>query len=1474
MTIRFRTAPRVALATFVVGLGLLASRTTMAEDAACRSTNPVDWPAASKPYFMIIVDTSGSMLSCTSDASNYVFTGSNGSKSCPSTAPKNSCGLEPTRLNDAKCALQNTINAFGGQVNFGLAVFANRLSGCNAGAACGDSCTTSNGNCLPNFDAGVNAYGEYYKGAGCEINPAPGADDSCGNTPSCAGAGPGAPNFAKGTWDNGGNILVPLPQDPTWGATKPASNVPEILKYFDGQCGDSKEIFAIGGTPIAGALKSVQQYLKGGWNAAWGGSNYCSSGFAYGAGLATPLDVQDRPCRSVNVLLVTDGDQSGCPGTPKDVAAELLAGVKVGSNTFPVRTSVIGFAGASTSKIQEIATAGGGKALTANNETELAVALSDIIAGAIPAEVCDNQDNNCNGCTDEGSKVYCNRGRTATATPTQASQCCSWTTAAQRTACLTAHAATVTAANPKGDTFKLPCFNPAAPVAGFSVEKSWLCADPGELCDELDNNCDATPVTTEAAFGTNQVDEGFNKCANKKGDTKLYCPATEVCDGIDQDCDSIPDNQPNGSTPYGICPNQCASQPETCNGCDEDCDGIADNGITAGTCGPPVDPAINPNCGGVLACAPPSNVGVNGCKAGGPGNFFSCTFPNKKAETCNGQDDDCDGIIDNLASAVEDCTPPGLENLNYGPSSRCKKGKKSGCNGSCIGFVGPGTEVCNGLDDDCDGSVDEAVPGLGLTCGIATPPCKQGVTACVNGAILCTGSTPPSPEICDGIDNNCNGSVDEPAALIDAPAAGDGGCWTEPTSSCPTACTYVGADPTKGASWCPPAGASCKDNGGLTQPCFAGVLACKEGAWKCGGGKKPAPEVCDGVDNDCNGTTDTDAAGVGISCGLSTDNTKPWFPGWPAGSTCTSGIVVCKDGVNACVGANGQPTVGPAAEICDGLDNDCDGETDEGIAASDTVCAALYDTAAYPGDRSLGACRPGKQQCTPGANPGEAGFTCVDAVGPSPEVCDGIDNDCDGQVDEVGPAPDGITGTANPNDSTQVIGASCGENQGVCAEGKYECASGAFACPKGTGGKAVEVCDCLDNDCDGAVDEDGVDPASGAAIPICGVGKACAKVGGSCQCVAKCANGEFPCPVGTGLTCTSITKSGTDETLTNYCVGSATSCGGKDCAAETVKDAKGVVECAPAAGTTAPVCVCKGADTQCHAPCFGVAACPDGFACTNFGASAGTCVKNDCTNVPCPEGLLCNQGGCVTDPCLTKGCAANEVCRAVDSFKSAICVKSCADVVCDAGEACRDGICAPTGCPVEGCKAGEVCAGNQGSSGAAGANANANGCVPNKCGATTCGAFQVCDPLTGVCGNDPCEGVTCPSGQACVAGECAKATGGAGSSGKGGSGGTGAGAGGNGAGGSSAGGSANVGGASATGGAGTSNPDGGGLAPGARIGLASGGGGCSTSGEGTANGGLVLAGFLAALFGNRGRQRRPDERKKSGNRAGAKGGVQ
>jgi len=145
--------------------------------------------------------------------------------------------------------------------------------------------------------------------------------------------------------------------------------------------------------------------------------------------------------------------------------------------------------------------------------------------------------------------------------------------------------------------------------------------------------------------------------------------------------------------------------------------------------------------------------------------------------------------------------------------------------------------------------------------------------------------------------------------------------------------------------------------------------------------------------------------------------------------------------------------------------------------------------------------------------------------------------------------------------------------------------------------------------------------------------------------------------------------------------------------------------------------------------------------------------------------------------------------------------------------------------------------------------------VPSKCSTTKCGAFEVCDPLTGSCANDPCEGVKCPTGQSCNAGQCQKGTGG-----KGGAGGSGGGNTGGSAGSGQPGGNGQSGGASGgtIGGAGTSAANGGngnvttGTPDNAKIGLATGGGGCRVAeGEGKNDAALTLLGMIAAFVGSR-----------------------
>src|SRR5262245_7925174 len=113
-----------ALAASALAVGAFAKPAVAAEPAVCLSFVPSDWPAPAKPYFMLIVDTSGSMTTCTTPPTTTQI-------ECNSAAPGyklNSCGLNPSRMNDAKCALRQTIQAFSGEVNFGLLTYNGQLS--------------------------------------------------------------------------------------------------------------------------------------------------------------------------------------------------------------------------------------------------------------------------------------------------------------------------------------------------------------------------------------------------------------------------------------------------------------------------------------------------------------------------------------------------------------------------------------------------------------------------------------------------------------------------------------------------------------------------------------------------------------------------------------------------------------------------------------------------------------------------------------------------------------------------------------------------------------------------------------------------------------------------------------------------------------------------------------------------------------------------------------------------------------------------------------------------------------------------------------------------------------------------------------------------------------------------------------------------------------------------------------------------
>jgi MYXO-CTERM domain-containing protein len=1178
---------------------LLFAPSAGAEPAACLSPDPAAWPAPSKPYFMIAFDTSGSM-----DAT---------------INSNNSCGYPNDRLGHGRCAMLNTFKAYSGQANFGLASYARRMLNCS-GSTCFNGCTYQS---FPgNGTLGTDPI-QCPNGGGCGQEPV---------------------SMVSSEDRRGANILVPMLQDHYWMNPADATNVPALLSYVDNDCTGSVELFHDGCTPLNGILRDMYRYYSTGWTSPLGAP-------AFPSPLGT-LAQGERPCRSVNVILVTDGYET-CDNQADavDAAADLFAGFTKDGIPWKIKTYVIDF-GNLGAVVDPIAAAGGtGSAQSATNETQLSAALSNILAGAVSPESCDNADNNCNGCTDEGYTHYCDVGQT----------CCVWNNAAQRTTCLSTYTATITAANPQGDLTKLPCTT----VAQQIDPASWLCFDPKESCDNVDNNC------------LGGVDEGVLKCGSP-----AHCPMPETCNNLDDNC--------NGTVDEMAC-NGCIPSPEICDGCDNDCDGIADNGISPISCGL----ASPPNCIGTKSCKPPQAVPLPGqCVVGG--GFNTCAN-NPQTETCDSVDNDCDGAVDDNVAPTP-CVPAGTPaGLVYGGTSQCKMGAKPCGSNVCSGFVGPSPEICDGIDNDCDGTVDEAAFGINMACGVNQPPCTTGVTACVNGALVCQGGVTPTAEVCDGIDNDCDGLTDE-VPLSDSPAQGQNGCWSLPGNCC----TF------HNLNWCPPPGGSCNDVVTLTPPCHKGTLSCGGAAgWVCQGPKEPAPEACDGIDNDCNGTIDDGTfAQVGQVCGSDTGE-------------CKTGTIQCSAGVLDCAG-----DIPPSPEMCDGFDNDCDGVIDNGIPDGG-LCTVPYDDTLYPGDRVHPPCIPGLLLCQNGA------FVCTGGTGPSPEVCDGVDNDCGGDIDEVGTAPDGVDGSANPQPlPAGAIGDACGVDVGECKAGMYACVEGKFACLGAQLAAPDEECDCKDNDCNGKTDDNAV----------CSAGKDCVKSSFGCQCAETCGNGEVKCPP--GQICQTVTQSETGMPLGGYCV--ADPC--EDCSVKTVKDANDQVLCAPA-GTelpdcvTAPICACKG-QNGCTQPCFGVT-CAQGLVCTNYGASAGTCVVDNCYNIPC-QGCdkVCHLGGCATNPCTDTSCPPDQGCKPSADFSTFTCTGSCAAVDCAGTEVCVDGKCV-TGCDPA-CGSGKVCDLTQ----------DPPVCVADMCMPNPCTDGACCDSITGQCGDCPCAGVHCPEGQGCQADEC------------------------------------------------------------------------------------------------------------------------
>ncbi len=446
---------------------------------------------------------------------------------------------------------------------------------------------------------------------------------------------------------------------------------------------------------------------------------------------------------------------------------------------------------------------------------------------------------------------------------------------------------------------------------------------------------------------------------------------TEVCgDNTDNDCDGSTDegfDLDNDPANCGMCGNSCVL-PHAAGTC------------TAGECGYECLPGYHDLNGDL-------GSGGNGCEYG------PCFARNGGVELCNFADEDCDGFNDegidtdtdvqNCGTCANICQALNAEPLCVGGSCTfgdCDPGYADvlpgvpGCEYRCPENPPAADESCDNIDNDCDGVVDELpIVGLGGPCtdpGFEmigdTGECAFGITECQFGTPTCVGYQGPTGEVCDMLDNDCDGVADNGFDLQNDPRyCGD--C---------TPCNLADAVP--GCS------------GGVCT-----ILACRPGFTDADGMagngceyacNNTGPEICDGVDNDCDTLTDEALTPPGNFCAQA----GPCAGTMPTCSDC-GGVTQwrCVYGGAAEVDACGALV--PQETLCDEIDGDCDAVIDEAFALKDTPCD----------DGGIGICRgTGAYICDIGdptqvtcdiTNPGQM---------PGTELCNNEDDDCNGVVDD------------------------------------------------------------------------------------------------------------------------------------------------------------------------------------------------------------------------------------------------------------------------------------------------------------------------------------------------------------------------------------------------------------------------------------------------------------------------------------------
>ncbi len=525
---------------------------------------------------------------------------------------------------------------------------------------------------------------------------------------------------------------------------------------------------------------------------------------------------------------------------------------------------------------------------------------------------------------------------------------------------------------------------------------------------------DETPKTETGQVDTGEEVEPDPEDADGDGYTEdcdddnpqVHPGAAEYCDGLDNDCNEVIDDNALDATAWYL---------------DDDGDGYGDPEELTLACEAPVGHVANDNdCDDTDArfnpsaieadCEDPSDYNCDGSVGYADDDsdgFAACAECDDSdaavnpdaAETCNGLDDNCNGLADSDDPDLVDGS------TFYGDSDGDGYGGQQYEAWTCeapAGYVDnsddcddldpltypSAAEICDGADNDCDSVIDEGVgatwyadaDGDGYGDSLSTvDSCDMPAGYSANGDDCDDNSAATSPaayEICDGIDNNCDGTTDDSSALntstwyadTDSDGFGDAGTGTDACNA-PTGFVADGTD--------------CDDSDNAANP--------------------GAPETCNGVDDNCDGTADESTAIDATTWYADVDSDGYGSP-TVSQQACTAPAAYVSDNTD-CNDVDGSIHPG-GTEICDSAeaDEDCDGAADDADgegAGGKTMYYADGDSDGY-GDSA----DAGTAWCDPPTGRVSDNTDCDDGTisthpGAS-ETCDSVDADCDGNLDDPG----------------------------------------------------------------------------------------------------------------------------------------------------------------------------------------------------------------------------------------------------------------------------------------------------------------------------------------------------------------------------------------------------------------------------------------------------------------------------------------